>query len=157
MVEQTMKRNTTMRAAPWVPNYLALAAAIIAVSLTVTAAGARPRELNLALDRKGDEGVFQIELVSGQVPIPMSKVHQWSVHLSGAGGAPVFGATIKIDGGMPEHGHGLPTAPRAEAAAAPGDYVIKGMKFSMPGWWVLKLDIRVPDGRTDKITFNLIL
>lgn len=152
-----MKRNTTTRAASSRPSGLPLAVAIIAVSLTVTAAGARPRDLNLALDRRSDEDVFQIAMVSGQVPIPTSKVHFWSVHLSGAGGAPVFGATIKIDGGMPEHGHGLPTAPRAEAAATPGDYVIKGMKFSMPGWWVLKLDIRAPDGRTDKITFNLIL
>jgi hypothetical protein len=58
---------------------------------------------------------------------------------------------------MPEHGHGLPTAPRVEAAGAPGDYFIKGMKFSMTGWWVLKLDVRVPDGRADVITFNVVL
>jgi len=47
--------------------------------------------------------------------------------------------------------------PRAEPAGTPGDYVIKGMKFSMTGWWVLKLDVAAPDGRHDKITFNLVL
>jgi hypothetical protein len=125
--------------------------------LAAVVIAARPSDLNLSLDRPTDDGVFRVEMVSGQVPVPMSKLHLWAVHLSGADGAPVFGATIMIDGGMPEHGHGLPTAPRAEAGANPGDYVVKGMKFSMPGWWVLKLDIRAPDGRTDKVTFNLVL
>ena len=58
---------------------------------------------------------------------------------------------------MPEHGHGLPTSPRAEAAEAPGAYFIKGMKFSMTGWWVLKLNVVAPDGRRDQITFNVVL
>lgn len=131
--------------------------ALVAASLVVTAAAARPNGLDLSLERQSDDGLFQVQVVSGQVPIPMSKVHFWSLRLSGTDGSPVFGATVKIDGGMPEHGHGLPTAPQVEPAAEPGHYVIKGMKFSMPGWWVLKLDIRAPDGRTDKITFNLVL
>jgi hypothetical protein len=87
----------------------------------------------------------------------MSKVHRWSLRLASADGRPINGAHIQVDGGMPEHGHGLPTAPRAEASGTAGNYVINGMKFSMPGWWVLKINIRVPNGRTDKITFNVVL
>jgi hypothetical protein len=31
------------------------------------------------------------------------------------------------------------------------------MKFSMTAWWVLKLEIKAADGRTDDITFNIVL
>jgi hypothetical protein len=79
------------------------------------------------------------------------------VRLTDAAGQPVRGATLAVDGGMPEHHHGLPTAPRAMPADMAGDYVINGVKFSMPGWWVLKLDVRSADGRSDTITFNLVL
>ena len=53
--------------------------------------------------------------------------------------------------------HGLPTAPRVEPAATPGDYVVKGMKFSMTGWWVFKVGVTAVDGQADQVTFNIIL
>ena len=135
----------------------AIVTALITASPAAAASCARPDNIDLSLGRESVHGIFRVEVVSGQIPIPMSKLHQWSVRLSGADGNPIAGATIEVDGGMPEHGHGLPTVPRAEAGGSPGTYVIKGMKFSMPGWWELKLDIRAPDGRTDKVTFNLVL
>jgi hypothetical protein len=130
---------------------------LLTATLATAAACARPRDLDLSLDRPTDHQIFRVRMVSETKPVPMSRVHQWSVHLTGTDGAPVSGAVLQVDGGMPDHGHGLPTAPRAEPAGTPGDYVVKGMKFSMTGWWVLKLDVRAPDGRADKITFNLVL
>jgi hypothetical protein len=131
--------------------------AILVVTLAATAACGRPANLNLSLDRPTNHNLFRVAMASGTSPVPIPRVHQWSVHVAGADGKPVTGARLTIDGGMPEHGHGLPTAPRAEPAGTPGDYVIKGMKFSMTGWWVLKLDVRAPDGRADNITFNVVL
>jgi hypothetical protein len=133
--------------------------AMVAVTLAGAAAacGAPPKNLDLSLNRTTDQNLFRVKLASGTTPIPRSKVHEWSVQIVGSDGTPVTGAILAIDGGMPEHGHGLPTRPRAQSSGPPGDYVIKGMKFSMRGWWVLKLDVRAPDGRTDKITFNLVL
>lgn len=136
---------------------LTVAIMLAAIALTPTTAHARPRNLDLSLERGTDHGVFRVQLKSGINPVQISKIHQWSVHVSGADGAPVNGATIAVDGGMPEHGHGLPTAPRATPASGPGDYVINGMKFSMTGWWVLKLAVKATDGRTDNITFNVVL
>ncbi len=136
---------------------LIIAGMMIAGGPLLGARGARPRNLDLSLERVTDHGVFRIQLKSGVEPIPTSKVHQWSVHVVGADGAPVTGASLKVDGGMPEHGHGLPTVPRAEPSNGPGNYVINGMKFSMTGWWVLKLDVKATDGRTDNITFNVLL
>ena len=86
----------------------------------------------------------------------MNRIHSWTIRLADSAGRPVSGATIGIDGGMPEHGHGLPTAPRVVAGTAPGQYVIQGMRFSMPGWWELKLAIAAA-GRTDNVTYNIEL
>lgn len=139
------------------------ASALIAGGMLVAATQApgatrsRPKNLDLSLERVTDHGVFRIKLNSTLLPIQISKVHQWSARVSGADGKPVAGAVISVDGGMPEHGHGLPTAPRATSAGEPGNYVIDGMKFSMTGWWVLNLEVMAPDGRTDNITFNVIL
>ena len=132
---------------------LALTAAVVMAS----AAMARPKTLDLALDRPSDQGVFRVRIQSQAAPVPLSRVHQWTVHLTDQAGLPVSGAELMVDGGMPEHHHGLPTAPRATPAATPGDYTISGMKFSMRGWWVLKLAVKAPDGRADRITFNLVL
>lgn len=136
---------------------LIAAGMLIATTLAPGASRARQRNLDLSLERATDHGVFRIQLKSGLDPIQISKVHKWSVHVSGADGVPVTGANIALDGGMPEHGHGLPTAPRVASADSPGNYVINGMKFSMTGWWALKLDVNATDGRTDTITFNLVL
>jgi hypothetical protein len=133
------------------------ATAILIATLIDSVVCARPANLDLLLQRRTDHDAFHVDLASGTTPVPLSKVHQWSVHVTELNGNPVTGASLNIDGGMPEHGHGLPTAPRAESAGTPGDYLIKGMKFSMRGWWVLKVNIRAPDGRADQITFNIVL
>jgi hypothetical protein len=132
--------------------------AVLALTCAGAAACARPAaDMDLSLNRTTDDKLFRVRAASETNPIPMSKMHRWSLHVDSADGLPVTGARLEIDGGMPEHGHGLPTAPRAEPGDAPGDYVINGMKFSMPGWWVLKVNVQAPNGRTDKVTFNVVL
>jgi hypothetical protein len=126
------------------------------VALAAAPASARPANLDLSLDRNSDHSLFHLQLQSGTRPIPLWRVHQWTVRVTDPAGQPVSGAVLKVDGGMPQHHHGLPTAPRATPGGAPGDYVISGVKFSMPGWWVLKLDVRDAEGRSDTITFNVI-
>jgi len=39
---------------------------------------------------------------------------------------------------------------------ADGIYLIEGMKFSMTGWWEIKLAIDSPEG-ADKVTFNTVV
>jgi hypothetical protein len=71
-------------------------------------------------------------------------------------GRPVENASIQIDGGMPEHGHGLPTRPRMTRALGNGLYEIEGVRFNMGGWWEFKLSITAASG-SDVVTFNLAL
>ena len=78
------------------------------------------------------------------------------VVVTDSAGHTVDGATIEIDGGMPQHGHGLPTQPRVTQNLGHGVYEISGVRFNMGGWWELSLDIRSSVG-SDKVTFNLDL
>ena len=73
-----------------------------------------------------------------------------------AEGRAIDEAHISIDGGMPQHGHGLPTRPRVTSHLGDGTYEIDGVRFNMGGWWEFKLAIAGSRG-ADTITFNLDL
>lgn len=88
--------------------------------------------------------------------IKVGRLHKWNVQVTTADGTPVDSARITVDGGMPQHGHGLPTKPLVTAHLGQGNHVIDGMKFNMGGWWVVKLSIAGAQG-ADVVTFNLRL
>ena len=89
-------------------------------------------------------------------PLRPRRMQTVRVAITDAAGAPVDNATIQIDGGMPQHGHGLPTRPRVTRALGNGLYEIEGVRFNMGGWWEFKLAIDAPSG-SDIVTFNLAL
>jgi hypothetical protein len=78
------------------------------------------------------------------------------VVLTDSVGQPVGQANITVDGGMPQHRHGLPTQPHVNSSADGGIYEVDGVKFNMRGWWVFRLHIQAAAG-PDSITFNLAL
>ena len=89
-------------------------------------------------------------------PLRLRRLQTVPVLITDAAGRPVEAAAITVDGGMPEHGHGLPTQPRVSRSLGGGVYEIEGVRFSMGGWWELKLAIQSPAG-ADSVTFNLSL
>jgi hypothetical protein len=89
-------------------------------------------------------------------PLRPRKLQTVQVRIVDANGTPVDGAAITIDGGMPQHGHGLPTRPRVTRNLGAGVYEIEGVRFNMGGWWEFKLAIATPAG-IDRVTFNLAL
>lgn len=89
-------------------------------------------------------------------PLRLRQLQSVPVLIVDASGRPVEGARITVEGGMPEHHHGLPTQPVVKRALGGGVYEIEGLRFSMGGWWELKLAIDSPAG-TDRVTFNLAL
>ena len=88
--------------------------------------------------------------------IKVGKLHQWTIAVQSADGTPVDDARITVDGGMPQHGHGLPTKPVVTQSLGEGRHLVEGMKFNMGGWWVVKLQIDGAGGK-DVVTFNLKL
>jgi hypothetical protein len=120
------------------------------------AMGGAPTDLDTSTNKMTDEGLFHVSVSTDVDPLPLNEIHSWTVHVETPDGQAVEGAQISVDGGMPEHNHGFPTAPEITKELGNGDYLLEGVKFSMAGWWELKLNI--DDGeQTDQITFNLVL
>ena len=115
-----------------------------------------PSQLDLSLNRHSADGRYVVTLQPPASAPAVNQLHAWQVKLASAAGKPVGKAQIAVDGGMPQHGHGLPTRPRITRELAEGTYLLEGMKFSMTGWWEIKLAIRAADGE-DKVTFNTVV
>lgn len=83
---------------------------------------------------------------------PMRKIFEVPFSLQTVDEDPVLGAEIMVHGGMAAHGHGLPTSPVVDEISE-GNYVIRGLKLSMPGTWQLYLMVNV-GGETDRIAIE---
>ena len=99
-------------------------------------------------------GLYRASVRPEVTPIPVRHLQRWTLHLDTIDGRPVDTATITMNGGMPQHGHGLPTSPRVTRALGNGDHLIEGVKFNMGGWWVVRFAITSSAG-TDTVTFHL--
>ena len=115
-----------------------------------------PDNLDLATQQMSENNKFDLSYKSGIEPLPINTIHSWTLILKKADGQPITGAEITLDGDMPQHGHGLPTVPEVTQDLGDGKYLVEGVKFSMPGWWVIKFRIRA-GGEDDTATFNLLL
>ena len=115
-----------------------------------------PADLDLALSKTTDNGLYVASLAADQSPVPVGAIHTWTVTVTTPDGEPVDTAEIAIDGGMPQHGHGLPTKPEVTTDLGDGSHLIEGMKFNMDGWWTLTVSIDGAEG-SDTATFNLVL
>lgn len=105
--------------------------------------------------RASARGTFTATLTSARA-LRVGPLQTMQLLVTDRSGRPVGGATVSVDGGMPQHGHGLPTRPRATAGAEAGAYNVAGVRFNMGGWWVLRFAISSPAG-TDSVTFNVQL
>jgi Periplasmic component of the Tol biopolymer transport system len=131
---------------------------------TMNASGREPHQLtnvdasgsDYQRSRGSEAGLFRVSLRPEGDSVAIRKLQTWTLHIATSDSVPVDGATIEIDGGMPEHGHGLPTQPVVTKELGHGDYLVDGVKFNMTGWWVLKLRIRAAAG-TDLVLYNLKL
>ena len=73
-----------------------------------------------------------------------------------ADGAPLSGARMSVVGGMPDHDHGLPTSPVVTREITPGRYLLEGMRFHMPGRWLLTFDV-ISDQGSESATLEFRL
>ena len=121
-----------------------------------THAKAQSDDRDLSTERLSDGGLYRISFEPQVETIPLSRLHAWKVHVESADSVAVEAAAILVDGGMPEHGHGLPTRPKVTQALGGGAYLVEGMKFQMPGWWIVSFNVTSDQG-TDTVTFNLML
>jgi hypothetical protein len=135
---------------------LAFGALAVLTTFGLTGCMSAPKDLNVSLEKQSAAGVYRVALLPPAQPPAINQMHSWKVKLATPDGTPVHGARFVVDGGMPQHGHGLPTQPRVTRELADGTYQLDGMKFSMTGWWEVKLAIDGPQG-ADKVTFNTVV
>ena len=138
------------------PATCAIAVTAVLGLLGTGGCSAPPKDLDLSLDKASATGLYRVALLPPAQAPAINQMHSWKVSLATPDGAPVHGATFAVDGGMPQHGHGLPTQPRVTRELGDGSYQLDGMKFSMTGWWEVKLDIHGPQGG-DRVTFNTVV
>ena len=137
----------------------------VAAIITLVAAGSLsgcmvfakpPANLDYSRTRTSEAGHYRATIHPQGDSIPQGRLHRWTLHLETVNGAPVDSAKLLVDGGMPQHGHGLPTKPRVTRDLGNGDHLVEGMKFNMGGWWVVKFRVAAAQG-PDSLVFNLKL
>tara|TARA_R110002049_G_scaffold191507_1_gene360479 strand:- start:49318 stop:49809 length:492 start_codon:yes stop_codon:yes gene_type:complete len=106
---------------------------------------------DLRIPRMTANGKFRVSITPGIDPVPINRIHSWALRVETASGESVQDADIVINGGMPAHNHGMPTVPIVSKGIGDGYYVIKGMKFQMPGHWTVTMKI------TDHAVSDIVL
>jgi len=144
-----------------------VATLVVAAAMAVTGCGhvmmmmhgknvARPAAIEFGTGPRASASREFTATLQPDQPLRPRRMHTVRVAITDAAGIPIDNATIQVDGGMPQHGHGLPTRPRVTGALGNGLYEIEGVRFNMGGWWEFKLAINAASG-SDVVTFNLAL
>jgi hypothetical protein len=113
-----------------------------------------PKDLDTSTMKVTANNAFNVMYKSTSGHIRINRIHSWELTIKDADGQPVNDAMVTVVGDMPEHGHGLPTQPEITKVGTGGLYRVDGMKFTMPGWWVVTVSVMV-NGVHDSVSFNL--
>jgi hypothetical protein len=143
----------------------AIAAVACMVALYWLVAGRLPAIANASgadvpirvLESRSKRGNFVVDVESRLNPVPTGVTHEWVVTVMDVKRGRVSGCSVRFDGEMPAHGHGLPTAPRVTQELEPGSYLVEGVRFSMPGHWRLAVALERCAGHQDTAVFDLQL
>lgn len=149
----TIRRK--VRTAMWITALIM--GALAGGQALMTASGAkRPAETEFGLGPRASANGMFIAMLVPEEPLRVRKMQSMTVVITDRNMHPIDEAQITIDGGMPQHRHGLPTRPHVTGHTGAGVYEIDGVRFNMGGWWEFKVSITTPGG-TDVVTFNLHL
>ena len=115
-----------------------------------------PAELDLSRTKDSAAGLYKVSVEPENGTVEQGAIHSWILTVTTPQGTVVEDAVVAVDGGMPQHGHGLPTEPRVTEYLGEGHYRVEGVRFNMGGWWELKFAISAPPG-DDTVVFNIVL
>jgi hypothetical protein len=101
-------------------------------------------------------GLFVVAIRPQSGAVRVGELQSWQLTLTTKAGAPVEYAAVDISGGMPRNSNLLPTSPQVADYLGQGRYRIDGVKFSMRGWWQLRLTVSAAQG-SDSVVFNIVL
>lgn len=135
-------------------NSVLLLFALVFLATPAFAANERPWYQE---SRESKAGEFLVTLDSDHSAPSINEFHNWILTVTNkATGENVSPARISVSGGMPMHGHGLPTQPRVTSYLGDGKYQLEGINFNMLGQWILEFEIVTADV-TDRVSFEVVL
>lgn len=126
----------------------------LSLGLLLAGCGSSGSTAHWQLQQTSDGGHYQASLQCAAVPT-VGAFQPCHLHLTSEQPLPTD-LQIAVDGGMPAHGHGLPTAPQAVATDKAGVFRIDGLKYSMPGEWVVGFLLHTAQTQ-DKVVFRFNL
>jgi hypothetical protein len=135
-------------------RYAIVGAVLVAIAAAwfVMAGQHAPREgLDLSRSKSTEKGIYEVSVEPESEPVEQGPLHSWIAAVRSADGRRHGCGRWR----MPDHGHGLPTAPKA-SHIGDGHYRIEGVRFNMSGWWELRLTIDGSKGE-DVVVFNIML
>src|SRR4051812_12657428 len=97
--------NSGRNRSRWVLGML-VAAVLVAAAIGGTLwfhAGGPPSDLDLSTTRVSAQGLYRVGIIPGSEPIPVNMLHSWTLHIETLDSRPVEGATVAVDGDMPQH------------------------------------------------------
>jgi hypothetical protein len=120
------------------------AGAALSAGLVMLLGACHPREppplKEGRIERTGEKRMFRFELVVSPASPAVGEHFEIKTTLrDGTTGALVCGAKVLVDATMPQHGHGMTTAPE-HVALGEGRYVTRGLNLHMPGRWTIRRD-----------------
>lgn len=98
--------------------------------------------------------LYKVSLFCNESPIPVRRIHDWTIHIETPDGKPVENAKVFVFGGMPMHNHEFPTIPKVKKYLGNGDYLIEGVKFNMIGHWEMHFIID-KDRKEDRVEYKI--
>jgi hypothetical protein len=114
-------------------------------------------ELVVGLQKTGEAGVLDFQLLSATPAPPARGDNEWIVQITAiAGGPPVTGATIAATPFMPSHQHGTPIAVQVEPLPTDGQYKLAPINLWMPGLWETTIEVESPSG-ADLVVYRVCI
>ena len=109
---------------------------------------------NLAKKVVTESGAYLVRLRPREDHFLIGESQAWIASITDAQGIAFTPSVLYLDGGMPGHGHGLPSAPRFTQHLGGADYLLEGMTLNMPGDWRFVVTVGGAAG-TDSAVFDL--
>lgn len=100
-----------------------------------------------------ENGAYSVALEPQNGPVRIGERQPWVARVTDNSGAVFAPNALYFDGGMPGHGHGLPSAPEFTRHLGGSDYLLEGMLLNMPGDWRFVVTVGGPAG-VDSAVFN---
>ena len=108
------------------------------------------------LVQTSESGAYQVEIRAEDPEASRATMHSWIVRISTHEGTPIHPTRLAFSGGMPQHGHGFPTAPHVTAVLDEAWYRVGGILFHMGGEWTIRVEFVGPEG-PDVALFDLFI